>query len=161
MVPAHPDDAYALAPHLREVDRKELLLAWEGSDDVAQLLSISAEVSDISYTITDDQGRIHGMWGHGHWVNGPVSSGLGYVWLVSDYELFEKHAITMTGYARRVIFPYLDRIYGAYGNFVLSENLVHARWLLRGGFKRVAPVGMFGESWGLYLRSKQPRNYDV
>lgn len=161
MAPAHPDDAFALGPAIRAVDKKELHLGWEGSDDTSTLLSTCIEVSDVAYSISDKSGTIHGLWGHGHWVQGPVHAGLGYVWMLTDYELFDKYAVTMTKYARRVVFPYLDRTYGSYGNFVLSENLVHARWLLRGGFKRAAPVNMFGESWGLYLRSRKPKKFDV
>lgn len=154
---AHPDDAFALAPSLRDVDKKELLLTWDGSDDVGELLHKSAEVSHVTYTISDTDGRIHGMWGHGPWVSGPVRPGLGYVWLVSDHELFDKHGIAMTRHARKTVFPFLDRTYSAYGNFVLSENLVHARWLLRGGFKRAAPVRLFDASWGFYLRYSSTR----
>jgi len=149
---SHPDDAFALAPALRDVDKKELTLTWDGSADVGELLQKSVEVSDVTYTISDTDGRIHGIWGHGPWLSGPVRPGLGYVWLVSDDELFRKHGIAMTRHARNTVFPFLDRTYSAYGNFVLSENLVHARWLLRGGFKRVAPVQLFNESWGFYLR---------
>lgn len=153
MQAAHPDDAYALAPSLRPVDKRELELAWDGSEDIGDLLAASVEMSGVTYSITDDTGVIHGMWGHGDWVSGPTRAGMGYVWLLSDEALFREHAITMTGYARRVVFPYLDRRYSAYGNFLLAENLVHIRWLLGANFKRAAPATIGGEAFSLYLRT--------
>ena len=98
---AHPDDAFALAPSLRPVDKKELHLGWEGSDDTGTLLSTCIDVSDVSYSISDDSGAIHGLWGHGKWAGGPTFEGLGYIWLLSDEALFTKHASSGSSPTRR------------------------------------------------------------
>ena len=154
MEPAHPDDGFALAPSLRELDKEELRLTWSGSDDLGLMLSRSIEVSHEAFTIsTIEDNVIHGVWGHGAWESGSVRTGLGYVWMLTDDALFRDHAVAMTSYARKKVFPYLDVTYPMYGNFVMSRNLVHVRWLTRSNFSRVNTTDINGESFSLYLRN--------
>ena len=153
MEPAHPDDGYALGPSLRQHDLEELRLCWNGTEDPGFLLSKSIETSEYSFVISTEEDKvIHAVWGHGNWLSGNVRSGLAYVWLLADDNLFEKYGWAMTAYARRYIFPLLDELYGVYGNFVMSKNLVHCRWLLRSGFRRAAHSYINDEKFSLYLR---------
>jgi len=78
---------------------------------------------------------------------------MGYVWLVSDDELFSDFALLMTRKARNVIFPYLDTLYPLYGNFVHSKNLLHCRWLLGARFRNVSQATFSNEPFSLYLRT--------
>lgn len=154
MEPAHPDDGFALGPSLRDMDKEELRLTWNGPDDLGLMLSKSIEVSDEAFTIsTIEDNVIHGVWGHGMWESGAVRKGMGYIWMLTDDTLFAEHALAMTSYARKQIFPYMDVTYPMYGNFVMSKNLVHVRWLTRSGFKRTVNTDINGEAFSLYLRT--------
>lgn len=150
---AHPDHAYTLGPHIREADVHEMRLVYEGQHEPSRLLEHSIEVSDEAFVIYDDDGQLHGVWGHGQWTDGAVRAGMGYVWMVSDDELFSDFALLMTRKARNVIFPYLDTLYPLYGNFVHSKNLLHCRWLLGARFRNVSQATFSNEPFSLYLRT--------
>jgi len=150
--PAHPDDGFALAPSLREIDEIELRSIWTGSEDTGLLLSKCVEVSTDAFTISDDAGEIHGLCGHGEWIAGPGRAGMGCIWLLTDDILFRHWPLTVTRFARDIFFPAMDVLYPLYGNFVASRNLLHARWLLNAGFRRVAPTVINETPFSLYLR---------
>ena len=152
---AHPDHAYALAPHIREADRQEAMCHFPDENvDMGDLLALSVATSHQAFTISDNEGKIHGLWGHGPWLEAHAPQGVGNIWLVSDDVLFKKYPKTMTWAARKQIFPMLDKTYAMYGNLVASFNLVHARWLLRSGFHRAGGSVFYGgQPFSLYLRT--------
>ena len=154
MEQAHPDDGFALGPSLREHDAEELALTWTGTDaSLGHMLAQSIEVPQYAYTIsTIEDNVIHGVWGHGMWESGAVKAGMGYVWMLTDEILFRDHPLSMTSFARNNIFPDLDNIYPMYGNFVMSKNLVHCRWLAHSGFKDTLRSPINGVPFTLYLR---------
>lgn len=131
---AHPDHAFALYPSLRDVDKAEIRLASSEGQMGSERLAEAIKTSDKAFTISDTHGFIHGLWGHGklrHRNRGNIG---GYVWLVSDNYLMEKHGRLITRIARDYVFPKLDTKYSAYGNAVLSSNQVHRDWLTSAGF---------------------------
>lgn len=151
LTPAHPDHAYALAPHLREADKREID-AYYPDIDHGIVLEDGVNSSDQCFTICTGD-TIHGLWGHGVWgTGGPVPGDLGYIWMMTDDQVFTTHAIQITRVARKQIFPQLDNLYAAYGNWVHSANLVHIRWLLGAGFKQTSQSSINGQPFSLYLR---------
>lgn len=149
---AHPDHAYALAPNLREADKREIN-AYYPDEDHGHVLQYGIETSDQCFTINYGK-TIHGLWGHGNWSSGgPVPGSTGFVWMLTDDVAFRNHAVALTRTARKVIFPQLDKLYGTYGNWVHSENLVHLRWLLAAGFKDCGSSLINGNPFSLLLRS--------
>lgn len=155
MVEAHPDYGYALAPSLREADKREISATFPGVDH-GYILEEGIKSSDMCFAICE-QHTIRGLWGHGCWSAGGTQPGdMGYVWMLTDGELFKRHRIKMTRMARSIIFPALDKTYSSYGNWVHSKNLVHVRWLLGAGFKMHAHHKVNGEPFSLYLRCAHP-----
>jgi hypothetical protein len=76
LVEAHPDHAYALAPHLRDADKLEIEAFFPDTDH-GLVLQQGVETSDQCFTINFGN-TIHGMWGHGRWsAGGPVPGDLG------------------------------------------------------------------------------------
>lgn len=149
---AHPDHAYALAPHLREADKKEIN-AYYPDEDHGHVLQYGIETSDQCFTINYGK-TIHGLWGHGSWTSGgPLPGVTGFIWMLTDEILFKRHSLALTRTARKVIFPQLDKVYGTYGNWVHSDNHVHLRWLLRAGFKDCGSSLINGNPFSLLLRS--------
>lgn len=131
---AHPDDAYPLYSSLRDVDKAELGIAATDGLSKAERLEEAITVSDVSFSICDTSGTIHGLWGHSF--TEPNTGGInGCVWLLSDDWLMKKHGKRMTRIARDYIFPTLDERYGIYGNAMLSRNEVHRDWLKSCGFR--------------------------
>ena len=140
IIPAHPDAAYWWADHMREADVDELL--FTGQDPLktpAQMLESTMSIHEPNFLLVDGDDVIHGMWGHGPWPkadDGPPTPD-GFIWLVSDDVLFEKHPVEMTRRMRFEILPALldgEGLYKSVGNFVHSENEVHLRWLQAAGF---------------------------
>lgn len=140
---AHPDHAYTLAPSLREIDKFEIKASFP-DNEIADSLCYGIETSSEAYSISTMDNKIHGLWGHGNWMGGPIQGDMGFVWMVTDDALFKHHAKHMTAVARKVIFPGLDTMYPAgYGNLVYAKNSVHLRWLSSCGFNAMGtwPVG--------------------
>lgn len=132
----HPDQAYDLGPRLRAIDKFEMINIHGNPHALAEhILHESICISDEAYGIVGEGDHLHGAWGHGFFQGPGVITGQGYVWLLSDDILFDKYAIEMTRKARENIFPHLDSVYTSYGNNVMTQNLVHTRWLLRAGFQ--------------------------
>lgn len=148
---AHPDHAYALAPNLRDADKKEIN-AFYPEEDHGHVLQYGIETSDQCFCICYGK-TIHGLWGHGNWATGgPVPGVMGFIWMLTDDLAFKRHRFALTRYARKVIFPLLDKMYGTYGNWVHTDNLVHIRWLLGAGFKNHGSTLINGNPFSLYLR---------
>jgi hypothetical protein len=135
MSPAYPDHAYALANSLRAIDKFEIRANYPNYSE-AEGLRQGIGTSGESFVISTFQdSTIHGLWGHGPWASGLAPTGLGYVWLVSDEELFSRFGKTITKVARKEVFPTLDLLYpSGYGNLVYKENDLHLRWLSSCGF---------------------------
>jgi hypothetical protein len=149
---ALPDHAYALAPHLRQVDKLEVECTWPGIP-VEEALRYGVETSEQAFTVVTPDNKLHGLWGHGPWGCGPASGDMGYVWLVSDDILFKHHRKAITRFARDVFFPALDRLYtSGYGNLVHSKNSVHLRWLSALNFNALRRVDVHGQPFSLMMR---------
>jgi len=88
---AHPDHAYTLGPHIREADVHEMRLVYEGQHEPSRLLEHSIEVSDEAFVIYDDDGQLHGVWGHGQWMTGLC----GPAWATSGWCLTTSSSATL------------------------------------------------------------------
>lgn len=150
---SHPDDAYAFGDNLRIEDEHELRVVHSMTLPVPVLLQKCIETSDQCWTILDNERRVLGFWGHGGWALSGPESGEGYVWLLSNDELFERYPVQMTRLARDHFFPQLDKAYSAFGNLVLESNTVHVRWLLSLGFKLRGTHEIQGKTFLNLMRS--------
>lgn len=149
---ALPDHAYALAPHLREMDKLEIACTYP-EHPPAEALRYGIETSEQAFTVVTADNKLHGLWGHGRWGCGPAAGDMGYIWLVSDDALFTHHKKAVTRFARDVFFPALDRLYtSGYGNLVHSKNIVHLRWLSALGFNAIRRVDVHGHPFSLMMR---------
>lgn len=158
---AHPDHAYCLAPRLRAADLEEFSYTFSPQfPDAASILVTAIEESYSNpdakvFTISDEEGRLHGLWGFSTWSSPTFVAPIGSVWLCSDDELFGKYKKLVTRVARDEIFPALDRRFAGYGNLVYARNLVHVRWLARAGFRRYATCDRQGAPFYLMMRSNR------
>ena len=153
MQTALPDHAYALAPHIRPVDRLEVACSYPGVS-VGDALRDGISSSEEAFVVASEgDNTIRGLWGHGLWGCGAQAGDLGFVWFVSDETVFKMNAKTITRFARKVIFPQLDVVYpDGYGNFVHKTNSVHLRWLSACGFNARGLWKIGGEDHVLMFR---------
>lgn len=146
---AHPDHAYTLAPRLHPNDVTWFAYAYTENSPIEECIRETIQDSEQAYTITDDEGRLLGLFGHGVWDR---PTGVGYVWLLSTEELWDDHFGDMARCFRHAILKQLDALYTAYGCTILSDNTTLARWLRMNGFEAEAASDRTGTDFTLYLR---------
>lgn len=153
---AHPDLAYCLTERLREVDKEEMLLMHPGQYIYETLHQCVAD-SDHSFAIFNVFTNVlHGLGGHGEWQRGPFGGhGFGYVWLLSDDALFKHFSKHITKTMRDSVLPSLDSLYpSGYGNFVLTTNTTHLRWLSMLGFHSEGIHTFSDRKWSFMVRKE-------
>lgn len=150
--PAHPDDAYALSGGLCESDEKHLkaVLSEDLYDEFrAVRMSNQVESAFQAFSITDEDNRILGIWGHDHFC--PIMN-WGEVWLMSSPELFSKHFRDVTRAFRKHLLPKLEAEYDVISCTVRKDNMELRRWLLNAGFVETYSNTLGGELFALMTR---------
>jgi hypothetical protein len=156
VAPSHPDDVYALSGALCYSDRLHLRAVFDPDapdGHRGEMLAQSIEDSYQSFTISDDENRILGMWGHSHWE--PVLN-IGRIWMLSTDELFAKHLRELTVLFRREILPALADHYDALSAVVRSKNHGLMRWLIGANFITTYGNTLGGEDFTLLTLDSNP-----
>ena len=145
------EDAYVLAPKVREADKAEL----KASDNIEPLEALQSPFSEkrsITYSIVEDkdnnQEDILGMFG-----TVPTSIGyLGIIWLLSSDRLRK--------YSKRFLkendkwIKEISKDYRCVYNYVDCRNTVSKRWLEHLGFELIEtkPYGHAQSDFNLYIK---------
>lgn len=134
--PATLDDAYDLAPRLRQIDVQEV----KDSSGVTALdaLLLSVQASDEAHSIIATDGEVIGMFG----VSPTADPTLGVPWLLCSDRLPE---------VRREFIPQsiewvkqVNKKYDVLFNYVAKENFVAIKWLKSLGFNFTQIIDHFG-----------------
>lgn len=129
------EDAFDLAPRLREADRREL--EAQGLVDFDVVLAESLAMSDEPLAFEVD-GEVLALFGCA------PGQGYGIPWLLGSESLFEHPRVLLS-----LPFDYIPVWLAKYGllqNMVHGENLRSIRWLRRLGFSIGAPFTLPGGS---------------
>lgn len=143
--PATIEDAFALAPRLREADRIELQA--QGFLDMDVILAESIVTSEEAWTFAVD-GQVHAVMGV---VNGGK---FGIPWMLGSDALFDHQKALL-----RLPWDYIPRWLQRYGflmNVVHTENHRSIRWLKRLGFVMGEPFQEPGGTFQPFSMSATP-----
>ena len=134
--PATLDDAYELAPKLREVDVQEV----KDSSGVNALdaLLISVTASSEAYSIIANDGEVIGMFG----VSPTADPDIGVPWLLCSDRLPEVKKEFIPQSAEWVI--EVNKKFPVLCNYVAKDNKVAIRWLRHLGFTFTQLIETFG-----------------
>lgn len=120
--PATEQDAYLLAPKLRQADLQEIEAA-HGTSPLSTLIE-SYEISSPCFTIVTDDGEVAGMFGV---AAGDKEGYKGVVWMLGS-DLLKKHSVSFL----RQSHAWVERLHKKYPvlwNFVDARNELHIGWL--------------------------------
>lgn len=141
--PATIDDAFELAPRLREADRREL--DAQGRPDHDVVLAESIAMSEEVYAFVHDS-EVHAVFG-------VVDGGdHGVPWMLGSDMLFNQSRQLVT-LPQQYLKRWLAR-YGLLQNMVHAENHRSIRWLKRIGFEIHPPFPYGTTSFHLFTQGK-------
>ena len=143
VLPACRANAIALAPNLREIDKRECKVLHGVTPEVGLKLSLAASM--LSYTAFDRKDEPIGMFGVGR---------DGAVWCVSTDAIYEP-AVTLH-FLRNSRF-WIDRFHETYPllwNHIHAENHLHIKWLQWLGFTFIRRFTVKGEPFYEFVKLK-------
>ncbi len=145
---AIPDDAYLLAPNLRNIDCLEVK-AVSGHTALEGLLSSFKVPNSKVFSIVQNDGEILGMFGVGDCSHG---TGYGVPFLLASENL-EKHSKEFLRHSRKWVAE-LEKDYSVLYNFIHTKNFVAMRWLQWCGFdvKKQMSYGIGKEPFYLFMK---------
>lgn len=132
ILPASDEDAYELAPHIREADLAECLAG--GYSSALHALLVSLAVSDEAYALLFN-GEVAALFGV---ARGNLLNGTGAVWLLTG-RLADKYRIAFVR-NMRVAFAFLTAKWPVLGSMVDSRHTKAIRFLGYLGFEFGEPV---------------------
>jgi hypothetical protein len=144
--PATLSDAEALAPRVREADRREI----DAASGTTPLESLTAAVtrSRIARSVWRD-GTVIAMYGVTDWPDGEA----GFPWMVASDEIEKTSARDFRNFTRRCVEELQAASPKLYGT-VDARNHKHLRWLKWGGFQigDTFNIGRNGEAFHSFWR---------
>lgn len=145
--PATKTDVFILAPHLKEIDKKEINALTGETPEVGLLASL--EISKECNAIIHD-GTVVGIFG----IASPAE-GVGVPWLLCGNRIPEFSSEFMLG-AKDWVKAQQDK-YKILCNLVMKENMVAIKWLKRLGFIMVKEdnIGRKGETFVEFVRIRE------
>ncbi|RED53490.1 hypothetical protein [Aestuariispira insulae] len=134
---ALPEDAFQLAPNLREADKQEVITST--GKDPLKVIQESLEISSEAYSIVSPEGQVIGIFG----LCAVPDGSLGIPWLLASPEIL-KHRRHFLSECRGWIERFQDK-HNVLANCVDARNTISIRWLEWCGFQKVQTH----QSWGL------------
>ena len=151
---ATKEDAISLAPRLREIDKRELVIST-GSTDIESILTEGIEISSACFVAVDSDDIPHIIFG----VSPTSVSFTGCVWMVGTEAIKENWRQLL-----RETRQWVERLSTNYKlliNSVYVKNPIHLRWLKWAGFTFIKVFYVKGEPFAEFVLIKHEDETNV